>query len=125
MDLSKYEMTSIEEITMPRTFKAALYDVLKRIDTHCAEMQLTHVFLFGSAARGEALFGSDLDILLLTDAERERNVRIKVIEHDLADDTAYVPIQITVRKTCRFIDQEAYVCGFNAKRPQKFLCKSE
>lgn len=114
MNLECYTVTPTESLKLPKKFPEALEDALRKIDAHAAELQLSHVFLFGSAARGEALFGSDLDLLLLTTAPTEREFRLKVIEYDIDDDVAYVPIQVTVRKTARFVDPESDVCGFNA-----------
>lgn len=113
IDLTGYEVIEPAALKLPRAFQEALDALLEKIDTHHEDMRLSYVFLFGSAARGAAMFGSDLDVLLLTDAATEREVRIKAIAYDLDDDTAYIPIQITVRKTSRFIDPETDACDFN------------
>lgn len=113
VDLDKYSETPIDSIQMPKAFREALRDTLQKIDCYKDDMRLSYVFLFGSVARGEALFGSDIDLLLLTNASTEREVRTKVIQYDLEDDTAYIPVQITVRKTLRFLDEDADVCDFN------------
>ena len=112
--IDSFPLTRVSDLNLPKRFPDALKDALKKIDLHHEDMKLAYVFLFGSAARGEALFGSDLDLLLLTTADTEREVRLKVMEYDIDDDTAYVPVQITVRKLDRFLDPEADVCGFNA-----------
>lgn len=113
-NLDSFPLTKVSDLNLPKRFPAALEDALKKIDLHYEDMKLMYVFLFGSAARGEAQFGSDLDLLLLTTADTEREIRLKVMEYDIDDDTAYAPIQVTVRKLDRFLDPEADVCGFNA-----------
>lgn len=113
VSLEQYPVLTVDSLQMPSSFRTALMDVLEKIDAHHKDMRLSHVFLFGSTARGTAQYGSDLDILLLTTAESEREIRIKSIAYDLDDDTAYVPVQITVRKTSRFIDEDEDTCGFH------------
>lgn len=114
MNLDLLPVSDISTLTLPKRFPEALQEALTKIDAHHKEMGLVYVCLFGSAARGEAEFGSDLDLLLLTNSESEKEVRLKVLEYEIGDDTSYVPVQVTVRRLCRFLDPESDVCGFNA-----------
>ncbi|MDY3711812.1 MAG: nucleotidyltransferase domain-containing protein [Agathobaculum sp.] len=114
-DLTKYKAVDIHDLELPKRFPEALESALRKIDEHKDDLHAEYVFLFGSAARGEAMFGSDLDLLLLTTAETEREVRIKVMMYDIDDDTGYAPVQVTVRKLSRFLDQNEDVCGFHEK----------
>lgn len=71
MNLDLLPVSGISTLTLPKRFPEALQEALIKIDAHHKEMELVYVCLFGSAARGEAEFGSDLDLLLLTNSESD------------------------------------------------------
>ncbi len=115
VNLDSYQCVDIHTLRAPIGFLPALEQTLQSIDMHYTELQAKYVFLFGSLSRGEALFGSDIDLLLLTNSVSEREVRLAINRLELDDDTGYVPVQITVRKVSRFLDTEEDYTGFHRK----------
>jgi predicted nucleotidyltransferase len=58
--------------TPPDLTQTAFQDILSRLTNGLSEIlsdQLVNVYLYGSYARGDAYFGSDIDILIVIDGE--------------------------------------------------------
>ena len=69
---------------------AALSDVLQTLRTHESELRLlgvSHAEVFGSVARGEAMAGSDIDVLVELDEHRSMGIfeyaRLKIYINEL------------------------------------------
>lgn len=100
------------ELPISSVFKLAIAKTILKIDEVAYEFNLDSVYLFGSCARGEALPGSDVDLLLVTRNSTERSITSSEKFWDIDDDTANPPIQLTVRKL-DILSSEESACCFN------------
>ena len=87
----------LKSLDIPNRFKFKIFESLERVDKYNSDLELNSVYLFGSCAKGLADFGSDIDLLLLTNCTDERKIRLKCLHYDLEDDISSIPIQIIVR----------------------------
>lgn len=102
---------TINSLDIPAQFKLGIAQTVLKLDEVAADLNLSSLYLFGSCARGEALPGSDIDILLVTKkSEREvyENPRFWLIDND----TSVPPIQLTARKL-DILTKDKSDCEFN------------
>ena len=90
-----------DEIYIPEgihpVFREKICHVAKTLVRYADSLYMEQLWLFGSVARGEYTAVSDIDILVLTSAERERVVSARVEELELRDDVGYPNVDIIVR----------------------------
>lgn len=113
LDLTKFDYESLLPLKLRNYFYDVLIKKLIIIEKNHKELKLDYVFLFGSCARGEAFYDSDIDILLLTHACTEREIRRLADDLGLDDELSNPKVQITVRKSSRFVNLEEDGCHFN------------
>lgn len=101
----------VDKLHVPNRYRAALKLVIEFLETKLDYLEISELWLFGSMAREEIGYGSDIDILLVTSSENERDIRIKCCMCALDDEDGSVwgvPIQITVRRRSKLWNLEDY-----------------
>ena len=95
----------IKNVNIHVTYKLSILNTVKQINKYSGDLKLDAIALFGSCARGNIHGSSDIDLLLLTSADTEKDIRLMVLDKELEEETFPIPIQITVRKTDNFSKQ--------------------
>lgn len=117
-------MAEIEAVGVPRElppiFKNKLLEVAEVLVENADQLKMQELWLFGSAARGDFTATSDLDLLVLTTSEREREISLKVEALEVRDDVGYPNVDVIVRNL-RSLGDESYAVFNNAVKRDKIV----
>lgn len=97
--------TYIDTVIAHDCFISKLDEVLSKL-VSVVSKDANEIWLFGSAARGDAHALSDLDIIVMGDwenPEQRRQVSLKIEMADLREDVGFIPVDIIVR-TQKFLE---------------------
>ena len=107
LDLSSYKYESLRGYIKQQNRFDTILDCVGIIDSRAKDLDLDYLFLFGSSARGTALYESDIDLLVLT--KRKDHSHIACGLEDVIEDAIqyqHPEVQVTVVDTDAFIMQK-------------------
>lgn len=105
---------------LPPIFKSKLQEVAEILVENAEDLKMQQLWLFGSAARGDFTATSDLDLLVLTDNESEREISLRVEALEVRDDVGYPNVDVIVRNP-RSLGDGNYVVFNNAVKRDKIV----
>lgn len=118
LDLDSYTYPRLRTFIRQQNRFDTILDCVAIIDSKAKEFNLDYLFLFGSSARGTALYESDLDLLLLTRRKDHAHIACTLEEY-IEDRIQYrhPEVQITVVDTDAFAKQEDKLGFFQSIAP--------
>lgn len=95
-----------------------ILDCTAIIDSSAKEFSLDYLFLFGSSARGTALYDSDIDLLILSRRKDHAHIAC-ALEDRISEILSYhhPDVQITVVDTDKFANQDDDLGFFQTVAP--------
>ena len=102
-------------------YKIKIFEVLSILKRNKDNLQIDEIWLFGSVARGEATYNSDIDILILTSGI-PKNISRKIEDLELRSDVEFPKVDIVVRSHAG-INDDYYCFNQEVKRDKIVLWK--
>lgn len=114
--------TFVDRVVLPTRFMDRLLEVLLGI-IDIAQPVASEVVLFGSAARNDTGYQSDIDIMVIVLdnlAQERRGLVSLYIASDITDDTVDLVVQVVVRTEC-FLNSSTDMFSIWYRRDKKVL----
>lgn len=102
-------------------FKKKIFDTLETILDNEEKLKLEEVWLFGSVAREEATYNSDIDLLVITSG-KSKEVSFIIEDLDIRDDVNFPHVDVVVR-TYKELGDPYFVFNEEVKRDKITLWK--
>lgn len=96
-DITRFKKIDIKDLNLPIRYKNGIITIMTKLLNLKDELNIRYLFLFGSCSRGDIRYDSDIDILLLTTSENEKDIRCKLIYEEIDTKVFNITPQITVR----------------------------
>ena len=103
-NIDNCNLIEIKNLNLPTRYKNAIIIIVNKLLELKEDLKITHLFLFGSCSRGNIRQGSDIDILLLTNSENEKEIRCKLIYNEIDTPIYNIEPQVTVRNLDRYLN---------------------
>lgn len=113
LDLDKFNYEPLIDLKLSSNFYSVIIKKLILLEKNHKELNLDYIFLFGSCARGEAFYDSDVDMLLLTNSDNTLDILMEYHNIDVLEPISFPEVQIVVRNTLKFIDKNDDPTLFN------------
>lgn len=109
-----FPLCDISALRIPLEYRRAIYLAAIQLWKNKSKLKMKYLFLFGSCAKECVWSESDIDLLILTDGDSEKEIRMEL--YDIYDPDVRIegiPVQITVMRTKYFLDGNLDPIGFN------------
>lgn len=118
LDFGSYQYPQLRLFIKQQNRFDTILDCVAIIDNIALSLQLDYLFLFGSSARGTALYDSDIDLLVLTKQKDHAAIACELEECiDTSLEYSHPEVQVTVLDTDDFIRQQDSLGFFQTITP--------